>query len=442
MRSCVASVPPSLSARNVACFLFLLTLLVAGCRHDTAPPPKERAVPAVRVVQPERRTIDVAIEQPGFVNAFNQTALFAKESGFIDDYYVDIGDQVREGQLLAKIFVPELKERHDQMAEQVKLDTQLVDVARKSVLNAEAEVAEAKANVERCEADRLRWLKEVERLTEMVSEKVVDKEFLTETQRTLGVSVAAKNAAEAAVNARDADLAMAKSNLVKTGIQVKVAEAEERTAKALLDYTRITAPYDGVVTARNANKGDYVQSATGDKSNANPSAIFVVERTDILRVFCDVDEGHAPYVQPGTKAAVRPKALSGIEIPAAVTRTSWSVRSATRSLWTEIDLTKKEYDGLRPGMYANVSVFIHRPDVFALPRQTVKEEGDSKYCYLARDGKAVKTPVDTALSDGKWVEVARMKIGGAWVKVTGNEQVIAGDTSELSNGDAVQTASQ
>ncbi len=176
-------------------------------------------------------------------------------------------------------------------------------------------MAEAKANVERCEADRVRWQTEVERLTEMVRDKVVDKEFLTETQRTYEVSIAAKNAAIATVNARNADLAMAKANLIKAGIQVKVAEAEERTARALLEYTRITAPYDGVVTARNANKGDYVQGATGDKSTANPSAIFVVERTDILRVFCDVNEGHAPYVQKGTKAAVRRKPSAASRFP-------------------------------------------------------------------------------------------------------------------------------
>ena len=122
-------------------------------------------------------------------------------SGFIDDYYFDIGDEVKNGQLLAKIFVPELKERHDQMVEQVKLDTQLVDVAQKGVQNAEAEVAEAKAKLRSYDAEIDRWGTEVKRLTEMVREKVVDQEILTETKMTLDQSVAAKNAANATVNA-------------------------------------------------------------------------------------------------------------------------------------------------------------------------------------------------------------------------------------------------
>lgn len=228
----------------------------------------------------------------------------------------------------------------------------------------------------------------------------------------------------------------------KAVIQVGVAEAEERKATAMLNYTQIVAPYDGVVTVRNANKGDYVQAATGDKSNANPSAIFVVERTDILRVFCYVDESHAAYVQPGTKASIRAKGLSSVEISATVTRTSWSIKSATRSLWTEVDLTKKQYDGLRPGRYCTVTIFIDRPNVFALPRQAVREEGNTMYCYLVHDGKAVKTPVETGLSDGNWVEVNMLKIDDPWVKVSGGEKVIVGDTSDLSDGEAVQVAKQ
>ena len=85
-------------------------------------------------------------------------------------------------------------------------------------------------------------------------------------------------------------------------------------------------------------------------------------------------------------------------------------------------------------------MFIHRPNVFALPRQAVKEEGDQKFCYLVRNGKAVKTPVDTALSNDKCVEVDKLKIDDPWVSPTGKEQVIVGDTSDLRDGEAVQVA--
>ena len=181
-----------------------------------------------------------------------------------------------------------------------------------------------------------------------------------------------------------------------------------------------------------------MQAVSGDKSTMNPSALFVVERTDILRVFFDVPERYAAYVKPGAKAAVRADALSGLEIPAVVTRTSWSIRERTRTLWTEIDLTRKQYDGLRPGMYVTVNLFVHEPNVFTLPQEALLVQGNQTYCYLVRDGRAVKTPIDTAVSDGKWTEVHKMKIDDPWVNVTGSEEVVVGDLSDLSDGQAVR----
>ena len=84
----------------------------------------------------------------------------------------------------------------------------------------------------------------------------------------------------------------------------------------------------------------------------------MVARTDILRIFVDVPEAYAGYVTKGTDAVIRAEALSGLQIPATVTRTSWAIRERTRTLWTEIDLAAKDYDGLRPGMYVYTKVLI------------------------------------------------------------------------------------
>ena len=135
---------------------------------------------------------------------------------------------------------------------------------------------------------------------------------------------------------------------------------------------------------------------------------------------------------------VRAEALSGLQIPATVTRTSWAIREKTRTLRAEIDLSVKEYDGLRPGMYVYAKVLVQRPNVYALPQQTLLVSGNQTYCYLLRSGKAVKTPVQAGVSDGTWVEVDQMKIGDRWRKVTGGEEVILGDLSELTDGQTVR----
>ena len=404
-----------------------LAALLGGCGPEaTTPKPAASGAPTVHVVRPTRRNIDYAVDQPGFVYAFEQTAIYSKVTGFIKHWDVDIGHEVKKGELLAEIDVPELDEEHQRMVAQVKLEKSNVDLAR-------AQLKEAQADVGKYQAEVVRWESEVTRLTAMVKENVVDKQVLAETQRQFASSNAALAAAQAAVAARKADL-------VTAGAKVEVSEAEERKAAAMLDYTKLTAPYDGVVTVRNANTRDYVQGIVGDKSTPNPSAVFVVARMDKLRIFVDVQEAYARYVQKGTQAVVRAEALSGLQIPATVTRTSWAIHEKTRTLLTEIDLSAKEYDGLRPGMYVYAKVLVQRPGVYALQPKALMESGNQTYCYLLRGGKAVKTSVQAGVSDGSWTEVDRMKIDNVWRKVAGDEQVIVADLSELTDGEAVQVA--
>jgi HlyD family secretion protein len=443
--------------------LIMIATLLAGCRNShNEQGEAKRSVGGnltARIVKPELRSIDYTIDQPGFVDAFEQTSIFSKVSGFIKHFCVDIGQMVKKGELLAEIFVPELDEDHQRKMAQVELDKKLVEQAKQFVVVAEsnvqmaiAQLAEAKANVGKSQAEVVRWESEVNRLTQMVQERVVDRQVLTETQKQLDSSKAARDAAQAAVAAREADRVTSEANLGKAKIdvatqkaKVKVSEADERKAAAMLAYTRVTAPYDGVVTVRNANTGDYVQAVTGDKSTPDPSAIFVVARIDIVRVFVDVPEAYARYVQKGTKAVVRAEALSGLQIPSTVTRTSWAIREKTRTLRAEIDLSIKDYDGLRPGMYVNAKVIVQRSNVYTLPAQTTPPQtlmvsGNQTYCYLLRSTKAVKTPVQAGIGDGTWIEVDQMKIDDPWHKVTGNEDVIMADLSELTDGQTVKVA--
>jgi HlyD family secretion protein len=430
-----------------------LVLLTVGCsRQPPEKPSSVSSIPEVHVVKPELRDVTCTVDQPGFVDAYEQTAIYSKVSGFIQHFCVDIGQHVKKGELLVEVFVPELNEDHQQKEAQVELDQkmvqqaeQLVVVAQSKLQTAIAQLAEAKANVGKYQADIVRWESEVQRLTKMVEERVVAREDLDETQKQLSSSRSARDAALAGVAARDAERASAQADLGKAKIdvetanaQVKVAEAEERRTAAMLAYTKVTAPYDGVVTVRNANTGDYVQAATGDKSTSGGSPMFVIARDDLVRIFVDVPEAYARYVREGTPARVRLDALSGLEIKATVTRTSWSLVEKTRTLLAEIDLPTKDVEGLRPGMYAYTTVIVERSGVPMLPQDALVVSGNETYCYLLQDDRAVKTSVVGGLREGAWVEVTKMKIDDPWVKVTGDEKVIVGDLNELTNGERVK----
>jgi multidrug efflux pump subunit AcrA (membrane-fusion protein) len=139
---------------------------------------------------------------------------------------------------------------------------------------------------------------------------------------------------------------------------------------------------------------------------------------------------------------VRVPSLANHEFEARVTRTSWALNPTSRTLMAQVQLPNPKGKFL-PGMYAYGSVFIERRDVRALPVSAVTQVGNQTYCYLALGGKAVRTPVQTGVSDGTWVEVTGKLVrpagspDGAWQAFDGTEAVIDGDLSLVSDGQPV-----
>jgi RND family efflux transporter MFP subunit len=447
--------------RRLACLLAGLAV-AAGC-HKAAPPGKPIDVrPKVKVVQPQRRTLRRSVGQPGFVYAYEQTSIYPKVAGFLDKWKVDIDDHITKGQVMAELFVPELaaeyqqkKARVAQDEVQVRLAQKLVDVAKQNEAVAAAQAREAQATVRKYEASVERWESEVRRLSSASSDEVINPQILAESRKQLKAEQAAREAARASAAAAEAAAAARKTDIEKAQIDVDAARArvavdraDEQRLSALFGYTRVVAPYDGIVVDRNANTGDYLQPGGGDLSatrgspdqSANRGApLYVVARTDLVRVYVDVPENEADYVRAGVPARISIPALADDEIAAAVTRTSWSLLPRSRTLRAEIDLPNRQAQ-LRPGMYAYGRVEVERAGVWAVPLACVIEVGNRNVCYFYEDGKAVRTPVQTGVNDGKWVEVARKQVNGAWTGFTGSEQVIDGDLAELSDGRHVNVA--
>jgi HlyD family secretion protein len=438
-------------------FLFILPAAVSGCKK---PPPEGKEVqvnPIVQVNKLQKRTITATVGQPAFVYAYEQTSLFPKVTGFVDKWNVDIGDRISKGQELVHIAVPELVAELDEAREQAALDVvqiavsrRLVEVAASNKVVAEAKTRAAEQDVKKYQAGVERWTLEVERLNKIT--QVVDKQVLQESQKELKVTIAMKEAAEAdaaaahaTIISRQADLDKANTDVEAAKAKAKVSEAHVRKMEALVGYTHVTAPYDGIVVDRNANQGDYVEPARGDYSagrgSSNQSAgqgtpLYVVARTDKIRVYVDVPETQAAFVNPGAKARIRFEAQRGEEIDASVTRTSWSLQFRTRTLRAEVDLPNPG-GRLFPGMYAYANLIIDSKDAWAVPVDAVIELGEQKCVYLFEGGKAVRTPIQTGLNDGKFIELYHKQVQGKWVDFDGSEQVILGELPELTDGGTV-----
>lgn len=438
---------------GTALSLLLLAGISAGCHKAPRAAEPVQVEPRVHLTKAEPRTIERSVGQPGFVYAYEQTAIYPKISGYVQRWVVDIGDRITKDQVLLDIYVPELVVEHEEKVAEVALDEVQVQVAERTVevaasnrKVAAAQVKEAQAQVNKYQASVERWQSEVRRLTALANEKVIDQQVLEESRKQLKADTAARDAAQATTAAAEANEMARKSELDKAQVdvraaqaRVKVAAASERRLAALVGYTRIVAPYDGVVVARNANTGDFVQPGSGDESSPRGTPIYVVARTDKVRVYVDIPESDATLVEKGTRAHVRVPANNHTEIQAAVTRTSWSLHAKTRTLRAEIDLPNPDAR-LLPGTYSYAHVLLDRRNVRALPLAAIVEIGNQNCCYFYVDGKAVQTPVQTGLHDDKWIAVFNKKVNDDWVPFTGTEQVILGDLGELSDGQPVKIA--
>ena len=306
-----------------------------------------------------------------------------------------------------------------------------------------------------------RWDSEVKRLQNEVNRGVVDPQVLLESTNQLKSSTAAREAAKATIAKAEADLLSDEATLAKAKVDVQVAQAdlavaesEAKRIEAWVGYLKLPAPFDGVIVARNANTFDFVLPATGDPTAmerlptcrpGGAAPIYVVDRTDIVRIFVDIPEQDANYVHIGTKATVLAKGYRDQPIPGTVTRTSWALNVKSRTLRAEIDLPNPDSQ-LLPGMYAYAKVIIERPGVRALPLAALTHSGEKTYCWKHENGKAVRAEIQTGVSDGEWIEVTNLQLPPApngddpWAPVNGSEQVILGDLSILADGGPVEVA--
>ena len=466
-------------------------LALSGC-HRGGQQNTEGQAPVVQLTQPQQRTIVRLVKQPSFVESYERSSVFPKMTAYIEKWNVDIGDRVKKGEVLASLFVPELVENLQTKKNTVSLDQrriklaeQVVEVAAAEVKAAAAALSESQALLAQYQSQADRWDTEVKRLGREVDRGVVDPQVLLESKNQLRSSLAARDAAKDTILKSQAQL-IAKSaaeEQSKLAVDVakadlEVAQSEERRLEALVGYLVLPAPFDGVITARNANTFDFVLPATGDPSamrdapylspSGKAAPIYVVERTDVVRVFVDIPEQDANFVQPGSEATVLIRAFYDEPITATVTRTAWSLNVKSRTLRAEIDLpntgatipedlpqivrqslvqvklpdTKGQ---ILPGMYAYGNVVIQHSGVWAL-RNTELDywHGRTFYWTLEHD-RTVRMEVQTGVSDGEWTEVTNRRLMSderrPWQPIDGSQQVIAAnDLSVLVEGGTVEIA--
>ncbi|HVX65302.1 MAG TPA: efflux RND transporter periplasmic adaptor subunit [Bryobacteraceae bacterium] len=300
---------------------------------------RRTAVPVTRV---EHRDLSTTIELAADFRPFLEIDLHAKVSGYVKSISVDIGDRVRAGQPVAVLEVPELNDDLVHAAAQVERDRAEVSRAADELRRTESAYAAAHAAYSR------------------LAEVVKTRPNLV-AQQELDDALAKDRVGQAQVSAAQAALESAKQ-------QVQVALAAQSRLKTVYAYSRISAPFAGVITKRYADPGAMIQAGTASQTQAMP--LVTLADAGRLRLIVPVPESAVSRVRIGSPVAVRVPALNRT-FEGKVARFTGQVQASTRTMDTEVDVPNPRFE-LVPGMYAYATLTLERrPGVLAIPVQAV-----------------------------------------------------------------------
>ena len=387
-------------ATAAAGLVALLMAFLPACSKVRATSDEPAAV-NVGVTPVTRKSLQRSITLSSELVPFQEIDVYAKESGFVKNLYVDYGSRVQTGQLMATLEIPELEA-------QLQEDQAAIKNATDAVARAEHQLKryEAQSKVLHLEYSRLNGVFQSQ--PGLVAQQEVDD--------AQGKDMAAASQVDAA----ESNLEAAKSTLLES--QSKLVHDQ-----ALYAYSRITAPFAGVITQRYANLGTLVQAGTSSSTQAMP--LVRLSEDDLFRLVIPVPESSVRYIRVGDPVEVQVPALSRT-FPGKVARFSVDVQEDTRTMHTEVDIPNPDRL-LIPGMYAEATLTLESKDnVLSVPLQAVSHAGEQAAVYLVGpSGKVEDRPITVGLETAREAEVVSGLAEG--------DLVIVSDRSGLKPGQEV-----
>jgi RND family efflux transporter MFP subunit len=305
----------------------------------------EAAIPVVNVTYPEASAPTQEIVLPGNMQAFTDSPIYARTSGYLTHWYFDIGSRVKKGQLLADIETPEI----DQQLQQAMADLQ-----------------SAEANYRLAQTTAERW------------------QYLLKTN---------------SVSRQETDQAV--SNLSAQKAAVESRSAAVRRLQQLQSFEKVYAPFDGVITARNTDVGALIDAGAAGQGKE----LFHLAAIQRLRVFVSVPEVYSRAAKTGAQAALTLDEFPGRTFHGTLVRNSNSIDPASRTLLVEVDVDNSN-GLLLPGSYASVHLKLPGPiRSVIIPANTLLFRREGLMAAVVRNGRADLTPVTIGRDYGGTVEI-------------------------------------
>ena len=357
---------------------------------------------SVGVAKVERKALGRTLTLSSELVPFQEIDVYAKESGFVRKLNVDYGSRVKEGDVMAVLEIPELES-------QLQQDDAAIKAASDQISRAQHELGrvQAQGKVLHLQYDRLNGVAKSK--PGLVAQQEVDDAESKDL------------AAQAQVEATQAGVEAAQSQLVQ-------AQAKRQHDQVLFDYSKITAPFSGVVTQRFANLGTLVQAGTSSSTQAMP--LVRLSQDDLFRLVIPVPESYVHYIRIGDPVQVSVPSLNRT-FPGKVTRFSVDVKEDTRTMHTEVDVSNPSHV-LIPGLYAEATITLeNKSAALAVPLQAVDHAGDQTSVYVVNpSGKIEVRRVTLGIQTATAAEVLSGLEEG--------EMVIVSDHSGLKAGQEVR----
>ncbi|HMD83311.1 MAG TPA: efflux RND transporter periplasmic adaptor subunit [Terriglobia bacterium] len=313
----------------------------ADVKADT----QDLAVPAVSLAQPKRGAPQEEIVLPGNIQAFIDAPIYARTSGYLKSWKVDIGGRVKSGQLLAEIDTPEL----DQQLQQARAD-----------------LATAKANYDLAQTTAARY------------------EFLLKSD---------------SVAKQDVDNAVGDAHAKKA--MVDSATDNVKRLEQLQSFEKVYAPFDGVLTERKTDIGQLIDSGSG----SGAKELFHVAAINTLRVYVNVPQIYSPAAVPGVQSYLTMPQFPGRRFPGKLVRTSEAIDQASRTLLAEVDVANPAGEIL-PGAYAEVHLKLpSAASTVVIPVTSLIFRSEGLRVGVVRNGHAALIPITLGRDFGTEVEV-------------------------------------
>jgi RND family efflux transporter MFP subunit len=384
------------------------------------------AIPVVHTIIALPASQSESITLPGNVSAIQYTTIYARVDGYLKKRFVDIGDQVKAGQLLALIDTPTIDQELAQSRADFKEAQAQLAQAQAQLKEAIAEDVAKQAVVDKTKANQQYAAVTAKRWQDMCARGAVSQQSRDEKVRSLeattaevAAAVADEKAAQSQVSASKAKVAVAKATVEAKDAAVKRYQAEQ-------SFQRVVAPFDGIITYRKVDPGALITQG----SQSTNLELYQMGKIDTLRIYVSVPQRVARYLKVGMTADVMVSEYPERIFAGKVTNVSGGLDPSTRTRQTEIHIPNYDH-ALLPGMYGQVKLTGLREEPWIkVPGTTLVTKSNGQFVVVVKDGKAHYQPITIGRDFGDQIEI---KMG-----LKGHEQVVVSPSDDLLEGEAVK----